>query len=283
MSLNPILSNQRNINLYSLAWFVIISFHAGVLYFLFGLSKKWAIFDAFAFDFWFAVLAVGFWYTIRYISLEPCKIGATILNHLITAGIFILLWLGVAYFILGFFKPLDAEYASFLPKALPGRIFYGILYYSVILLIYYLHIYYVSYSQTRIRESELHALVRESELRLLKSQLNPHFIFNSLNSISSLTLSNPNLAQQMIIQLSSYIRYALKQDKNELVNFSEELEYTHLYLSIEKVRFGEKLNFETNCPPETLEAKIPNMIIQPLIENAIKYGVYESLTPVTIR
>lgn len=282
MSINPILSTQRNINLYALAWMAIMAFHASVLHFLFGLSLKWAITDAFVFDFLFAALAIGFWYTIRYISLEQKKVWNSIFYHVTTAGIFIFLWLGVAYLLLGLFRPMELEYSIFLTKSLPGRIFYGILYYCVIVLVYFLNIYYVSYNQTRIRESELHSLVKDSELQLLKSQLNPHFIFNSLNSISSLTLSNPALAQQMIIQLSSYIRYALKQDRNELVGFSEELEYTQLYLSIEKVRFGEKLIFKTECTPESQLAKIPNMIIQPLIENAIKHGVYESLVPVVL-
>jgi len=282
MSINPILSNQRNINLYALAWMAIIAFHAGALHFLFGLSELWAIGDAFIFDVSFAVLVMGFWYTIRYISLQHKNTWHSFFYHLATASIFIGLWLAVAYLILGFFKPFDAGYAAFLSKSLPGRIFYGVLYYCVIVLVYFLHIYYVSYNQSRIRTSELNALVRESELSLLKSQLNPHFIFNSLNSISSLTLSNPTLAQQMIIQLSAYIRYALKQGQNELVDFSEELDYTYLYLSIEKVRFGEKLNFHADCTPESLAAKIPNMLIQPLIENAIKHGVYESLIPVNI-
>jgi hypothetical protein len=260
----------------------IMAFHASIFHFYYKLPLDWSIGDAIVFDCSFAFLAIGFWFAIRYMNIEQIGLWNQITCHVAAAVIFILIWIGSGYFLLDLLAPLDPVYVTFLQIALPGRIFYGLLYYCVIVLIYYLHIYYLSYNQKLIREAELNTLVKESELSLLKSQLNPHFIFNSLNSISSLTLSNPSLAQEMIIKLSSYIRYALKQEKNELVTFSEELDYTRLYLSIEKVRFGDKLDFHSTCPVATLSAKIPNMLVQPLLENAIKHGVYESVSPVKI-
>ena len=126
-------------------------------------------------------------------------------------------------------------------------------------------------------------MIREAELQALKSQINPHFLFNSLNSISSLTVSNPEKAQEMVINLSNFMRYSLIHNEKEMVPFSRELDNIKLYLSIEKVRFGRKLNAEFEIDVHCMDAEIPNMILQPLFENAIKYGVYETTDQVTIK
>ena len=93
-------------------------------------------------------------------------------------------------------------------------------------------------------------LVRDTELNMLKSQINPHFLFNSLNSIASLTMSNPDEARDMIIRLSDFLRYSLKHSENEYVPLKEELGHMKDYLAIEKVRFGEKLVYEFNIGEE---------------------------------
>jgi LytS/YehU family sensor histidine kinase len=127
------------------------------------------------------------------------------------------------------------------------------------------------------------ALVKEAELHALKSQINPHFLFNSLNSISSLTMTNPARAQEMVINLSQLMRYSLKHDQSEKVSFKQEIENNKLYLKIEKVRFGSKLEPVFEIDENCLKAEIPNMILQPIYENAIKYGVYEATEPVEIK
>ena len=104
-----------------------------------------------------------------------------------------------------------------------------------------------------------------------------------VNSISSLTMSDPERAQEMVINLSQLMRYSLKHDQKEKVFFKQELENNKLYLHIEKVRFGSKLNPVFDIDEKCLELEIPNMILQPLYENAIKYGVYEATEPVEIK
>jgi LytS/YehU family sensor histidine kinase len=152
----------------------------------------------------------------------------------------------------------------------------------IYLVFFYAVNYYQSLKEKIKKESEYKTLLREAELQALKSQINPHFLFNSLNSISSLTVSNPEKAQEMVINLSTFMRYSLMHNEKEMVPFSRELENIKLYLSIEKVRFGKKLNAEFEIDSHCLEAEIPNMILQPLFENAIKYGVYETTEQVTI-
>ena len=131
-------------------------------------------------------------------------------------------------------------------------------------------------------ESELQSLVKEAELNALKSQINPHFLFNSLNSISSLTITNPDKAQEMVIKLSDFLRYSLSHDKNEKASLQQEFENLQRYLDIEKIRFGKRLNFIEKIPEKCINFEIPNMILQPLIENSIKHGVYNSTEEVFV-
>jgi LytS/YehU family sensor histidine kinase len=159
----------------------------------------------------------------------------------------------------------------------------GILFYSIIVAVDYVIIYYNNFRQKLFRESELNALVKEAELKSLKYQINPHFIFNSLNSISSLTLSNPDKAREMTIKLSSFLRSTLSKNEKQKSKLVEEISNAKLYLDIEKVRFSDKFEFLEELESECKDMEIPSMILQPLFENAIKHGVYESLEKVVIK
>ena len=113
---------------------------------------------------------------------------------------------------------------------------------------------------------------------MLKAQLNPHFIFNSLNSISALTLTRPEDAHEMIVKLSTFLRHTIGHSELDLVTIHKEIDTISLYLAIEKSRFGDKLVVDIEGLDELDESVIlPNLILQPLVENAVKYGVYERL------
>lgn len=136
--------------------------------------------------------------------------------------------------------------------------------------------------QINSRKAEAEKLTREAELFKLRHQLQPHFLFNSLNSISALTGTQPEKARHMIQQLSDFLRGTLKRDEQQFTSLSEELEYLRLYLDIEKVRFGYRLQTEINCNDETLEMKLPALLLQPVAENAIKFGLYDTTGEVLI-
>jgi len=131
-------------------------------------------------------------------------------------------------------------------------------------------------------EIRLNRLLRDGELNLLKSQINPHFLFNSMNSVNALIIRNPEQAQKMLIALSDYLRYAVVSTNRTYSCVSDEMENIARYLSIEQVRFGDRLLYESHIAPQALSAEIPSMLLQPLLENAIKHGVYESLETVRI-
>lgn len=144
------------------------------------------------------------------------------------------------------------------------------------------------YSQQEQKESdsrkvEAERLSREAELFKLRQQLQPHFLFNSLNSISALTGSNPEKARHMIHQLSDFLRGTLKKDEHQWNTLDEELQYLGLYLDIEKVRFGHRLQTEIICSEDALHFKLPVLLLQPVVENAIKFGLYDTTGDVMIR
>ena len=133
------------------------------------------------------------------------------------------------------------------------------------------------------REQDTMKLAREAELASLRQQLQPHFLFNSLNSISALAGSRPEEARKMIQQLSDFLRGTIKKDDQQLVTLNEELKHLQLYLDIEKVRFGHRLRTEIEKSDEALFLMMPSLLLQPLVENAIKFGLYDTIGEITIR
>ncbi len=136
--------------------------------------------------------------------------------------------------------------------------------------------------EENMRKASLERLAREAELHKLRQQLQPHFLFNSLNSISALTGSQPEKARHMIQQLSDFLRGTLKKEEQQWSSFEEELQYLQLYLDIEKVRFGYRLQTQINAEAEALPLLLPAMLLQPLVENAIKFGLYDTIGEISI-
>lgn len=137
--------------------------------------------------------------------------------------------------------------------------------------------------ETDQRKTESEKLSKDAELFKLRQQLQPHFLFNSLNSISALTHSHPEKARHMIQQLSDFFRGTLRKDEQQFNSLEEELKYLQLYLEIEKVRFGHRLKTEIHCKEETLKMQLPALLLQPVVENAIKFGLYDTTDNILIK
>jgi LytS/YehU family sensor histidine kinase len=133
------------------------------------------------------------------------------------------------------------------------------------------------------REGQLLQLSKEAELAQLRQQLQPHFLFNSLNSIHALVLASPQRAREMVLLLSDFLRGTLRSEGQSRISLSDELKYLGMYFDIERVRFGHRLLVEMEVAPEVESLKIPPLLVQPLVENAIKYGLYGTLGEVKIR
>ncbi len=137
-------------------------------------------------------------------------------------------------------------------------------------------------SASESRKTEAEKLSRDAELYKLRQQLQPHFLFNSLNSINALIQSRPEQARNMVQQLSDFLRGTLKKDDQQWISLIDELQHLELYLEIEKVRFGHRLSTELNYQEETESMKLPALLLQPVVENAIKFGLYDTTGDITI-
>lgn len=133
------------------------------------------------------------------------------------------------------------------------------------------------------RQEESDRVAKEAELYKLRQQLQPHFLFNSLNSINALIGSKPDLARKMVLQLSDFFRGTLRREESKFIPLKEELEYIQLYLEIEQVRFGHRLQATVDVDESLLTLPIPPLVLQPIMENAIKFGLYGTIGDVCIR
>ena len=134
------------------------------------------------------------------------------------------------------------------------------------------------------RAADAEAAAQAAQVRALRYQVNPHFLFNTLNSLSSLVMTGrSDRAEAMLLALSTFFRTSLSLDPSANVTLAEEIDLQRLYLDIEKARFPDRLHVEINVPPELEQARLPALILQPIVENAIKYGVSKSRKAVVVR
>jgi hypothetical protein len=151
---------------------------------------------------------------------------------------------------------------------------------SAFLYILWLTIYFTAIAvrerrSAQFKQSELARALQLAELRLLKSQLNPHFLFNALNTVRSLIADNPVRAQSAVTRLANTLRYTLSSRQDELVTLSQELDIVADYLELESMRFEDRLRIETHVPDDAAGVQLPVMLLQTLVENAIKHGIAE--------
>jgi LytS/YehU family sensor histidine kinase len=139
------------------------------------------------------------------------------------------------------------------------------------------------YQKNEERKTDAEKLAKEAELFKLRQQLQPHFLFNSLNSINALIGTRPEEARKMVQQLSDFLRGTIKKEETQWVNLQEELQYLQLYLDIEKVRFGNRLATIIDISEITQQMKLPALLLQPVVENAIKFGLYDTTGETIIR
>ncbi|MBP9186209.1 MAG: histidine kinase [Bacteroidia bacterium] len=176
----------------------------------------------------------------------------------------------------------DLVYLVFIDQSNLVRLVYNLLNVSLMSVFVYLLFYFKDEQNKQRHIVDAEKLTREAELVSLRQQLQPHFLFNSLNSISALVGTRPQEARKMIHQLSDFLRGTLRKDELETISLGDEIEHLQLYLDIEKVRFGHRLSTEIVANADEIICKIPPLILQPLVENAIKFGLYDVVGEVAI-
>lgn len=167
---------------------------------------------------------------------------------------------------------LTKSFSAYLPSIV-GFFEYGVLMYWSIVFVVHAVDYYRQYRMEEKHAADLKTQLVESQLQALKMQLQPHFLFNTLNAISVLIKKEPALAQKMIIRLGDLLRLTLERGSENVVTLMQELEFLNTYLAIEKVRFGDRLTVKMHIDNRALPLKVPTFVLQPLVENAVRHGI----------
>jgi hypothetical protein len=274
--MHPLLASRARLGAYLLGWLPIVLLLAGI-----ARSQGWSWIEAVALALPLCLLAaflfLSAWFLCRALPLGRTVEGlgthgmAWTLAALLMGG----LWAGLAWllaYLLAWIPGLGA-----LPQrvgtALPVLTGLGILLYLASVALSYLLLAQDRALEAERRGAELQLLAQESELKALRAQLNPHFLFNSLNSLSALTAVDPARARQMCVLLSDFLRRSLGLGERRLVGLREELELARAYLAIEQIRFGARLKLDWAVDPAAEAALLPTLLLQPLVENAIKHGI----------
>jgi two-component system, LytTR family, sensor kinase len=279
---HPIFSKAVRLIIWWLVWLFLVLGQSLLFYYAYGKFTSLIIIDGAVSFFIYSGIALSLWYPFTYFNSAKVKVSVLVSNLIASGALSTGLWVMLTKLIMTGVLPEQNDYAAFWSVTLPYRIATCFFVYGLVILTYYLFVSLINLSEKNAKEARLEMLLKETELKMLRSQINPHFLFNSLNSISSLTITDPEKARDMVVKLSEFMRYALSRKDEQPVTLMNELENLRLYLDIEKVRFGEKLIAEENIESGCLEFKIPVMLLQPLYENAVKHGVYESTESVKI-
>ncbi|MBK6264844.1 histidine kinase [Marivirga sp. S37H4] len=168
----------------------------------------------------------------------------------------------------------EIEYQDFLEHIFLARGFVLLLLFMACSLLLNYHGRLEEQAEAVERETQIQQMAREAELYHLRQQLQPHFLFNSLNSISALVKSQPEKAREMVLQLSDFLRATIRKDEKKWISVTEEVSFLKLFLDIEKVRFGHRLQVQIELDDHTKNYNLPQLLIQPLLENAVKHSLY---------
>jgi len=259
-------------------WLAIICDHALILYFL-DEPLSVAIFDSLISNLLLLLSSLAVIQILRFYLPR----GRQYMNIFFICIFLTGTWFLLSKWLLKLSLSHYAGYADFLQHSLSVRFSIGFLLLGFISMISI--VWYSQQEQNELdkRNQDAGKLAKEAELFKLRQQLQPHFLFNSLNSINALIGSRPEEARKMVQQLSDFLRGTIKKEETQWVTLQEELQYLQLYLDIEKVRFGNRLATEVNADEIAATMKLPALLLQPIVENAIKFGLYDTTGETIIR
>jgi two-component system sensor histidine kinase AlgZ len=273
--MHPLLTPISRFGLYLLAWVP----PAGILIYLMAVPGKLGWLNAailiIPLCLIYQFVCLSAWYSCKAAPIQKSTGPRLWITHVLAASILSLLWILLAKLLayglsqMQSFQGLDRRFASQLPVLFGS----GFLLYLFSVAFHYVILAIEDSNKAEVRVQETSILARDAELKALKAQVNPHFLFNSLNSISALTSVDPAKAREMCILLAEFLRMTLGLGEKASVPLSEEISLLHRYLSIEKVRFGARLKMEEDVQEESKSIQVPPLLLQPLVENAVTHGI----------
>ncbi|HEX7016513.1 MAG TPA: histidine kinase [Cyclobacteriaceae bacterium] len=277
MTLNDLLTRARwlLVGLAAVAW---IAFHAWILHAKIGVDPRLALLDSTVSNGSVLVISALVIIALRRYMPEGGKLWFAVAVSVFLS--LVCVWITIEVVIpeaTGQF-----EYQELVYRTGPLRWSFNFLLMGGLTVASVLHFRALDEHAANERQRATAAMVREAELQKLQLQLQPHFLFNCLNSINALIIVRPPEARKMVEQLSEFLRITLKRADEHWVKLEEEWSYLQLYLEIEKIRFGHRLEVVTSFEDGVMDWRIPTLVLQPLVENAIKFGLYGTTGSVTI-
>jgi len=242
-----------------------------------GQSLYWAFGDWYE---WALLSPVIFWLCrrFRFDRLSwPKSLPVHLVGGLLLSGVHAVLCALAAVF-QGWITGTPALFGGEVHKLLANRTHFNLAVYAVIVCAWHAWDYHRQYREREAQTTELTARLAQAQLQALRMQLNPHFLFNTLNAVSSLMLKDVNLANRMIARLGELLRLTLEIGDHQEVPLQQELDFLRRYIEIEQIRFGDLLKVKMDVEPATLGATVPNLILQPLVENAIHHAIEPQAT-----
>jgi sensor histidine kinase YesM len=282
--MHPILAKTERLTLYLGGW-LIVSILLATVVVLQGLTWIGALVFLIPTTIVYGFICLSAWYVCRGTPLSAPNGMRALASAAVAALVASGLWVGLAH--------LWINVLSSFPTFAPAQVLYrrqtpllfasGVLLYLLAIAIHYLLLAFETARESERRQLQLEVLARDAELRALRAQIDPHFLYNSLNSINALTGSDPAGARRMCVMLGDFLRNTLKVGARERIPLEDELVLTDGFLSIEQVRFGSRLQVERVIDPAATRCLVPPLLLQPLIENAITHGIAQTLDGGVIR
>ena len=282
--MHPLIARQGRLLLYLLAWSPLALLLAYLMVMMGGLGWLEAATVSLPLALFYALLCLTPWYMCLALPLGSVQTIKIVGQHLAAAIVAGLIWIVLAKglgLVLGHY--LFARLNERLSPQLPPLFGIGVLLYLLSVALHYVLFSLESSKEAETREQEALTLARESELKALKAQINPHFLFNSLNSISALATVDGKRARDMCIKLSDFLRTTLKLGEMQRITLADELALARAYLEVEQVRFGARLRVEMDADAGCAQCVVPSLVLQPLVENAVKHGIAGLVDGGTIR
>ncbi|HJT89180.1 MAG TPA: histidine kinase [Bryobacteraceae bacterium] len=259
--MHPILISRTRLALYLLAWLPLAAACAFLLAAFGHLPWIESALTAAGLALFYALVCLSPWYSGRHLPFEPAAIAKLLVNHTAAALVAAALLLGLARLL-----AVPGSQRAFLFGA-------GVLLYLLAVALHYVLFSFQTSREAETRMQEARVQAREAELKALKAQINPHFLFNSLNSISALATADGARAREMCLRLSEFLRSTLALAEEEMIPIEREIALARTYLEVEQVRFGTRLRVEQAVELGCRNCSVPALILQPLVENAVKHGI----------
>jgi sensor histidine kinase YesM len=277
--MHPILGHPERLVLYFTAWLAFGVLLAAVLGFGAHAALPWALALAMPMALVLGTQALSSWYLVRMLpaaSVPPVRLFLTWLG---AGAVYLALWLGLTLAWATGLSALATGWRAAQDRELtPLLLFAGSIFLLVAVLAHYMAAAFEQAREAEHRTLETRIQARDAEMSFLRAQLDPHFLFNSLNSVAALTSTDPAAARRMCMLLADFFRRSLTLGAQQSVALGEELKLVESFLAIEQVRFGDRLRRRFEVEEDLLQTPIPALLLQPLVENAVHHGIAQLLT-----